>query len=61
MLEQPQIEKNEERRPYVKPRLAVVQLLPREVLAGPCKSGSGAGPGEVVKGFGCYPLHICQL
>ncbi len=60
MKELSQTEKNEERRPYIKPSLAIVQLLPREVLAGPCKSNSMAGPGDVTKGFGCYPLPICQ-
>ena len=61
MAEQPQTKKKDERRPYVKPALAMVQLLPREVLGGPCKSISMAGPGDVRKGFGCYPLSICQM
>lgn len=60
MDEQPQTEKKEERKPYIKPSLAIAQLLPREVLAGPCKSNSMAGPGDVTKGFGSYPMHICQ-
>ena len=61
MEEQLQTDKKEERRPYIKPGLAIVQLLPREVLAGPCKSNSMAGPGDVTRGFGCYPIHVCQL
>jgi hypothetical protein len=61
MVEQTQTEKKKERRPYTKPMVAMVQLRPREVLGGSCKSISHVGPGDVTKGFGCYPLKICQI
>jgi hypothetical protein len=37
-------ERNEERRPYVKPELRRVTLKPEESLAAGCKTPSGPGP-----------------
>jgi len=37
-------EKNDDRRPYVKPELRRVTLKPEECLAAGCKTVSGPGP-----------------
>lgn len=43
-MEKTSTDKDQPKKPYVKPRLRQVDLRPEEAVLGGCKTGSSAGP-----------------
>ncbi len=53
----PQGDRGEDKKPYVKPQVKRVLLKPEEAVLGSCKSNTGAGPGQPI----CKTPGKCKL